>query len=408
MPYASAGVPLGAVKPEVDLFGLKPIQDSIESSYYTEFRPISSGFDEVLEFNIHPSPDFIDLSLSKLHLKVRILDPNGKLVENKINEKTDAQTKEKVYERIGVHAAPVNNFMGSLFNQVMVSFNNRNVTQPDTNFHWKTYIENLLNYGFEAKGSHLVTQMYIEDVPGRFDDFNGKGFQLRMNRIGDNGTIEMIGPLNIDLARDVKVVLNKMNIGIKLYRNKPSFSLMLSENPGQGKEYKIEITDAVLLVRKLKINEQDALAMEKKLQTRNTVYNINRCFVKTFIIPKDATTHVIDNLFSSQLPKRLFIMAIEEDREMNYLKNPYKFSMFNLSYAHLSGDALTSLRPVRMNEKNKEFMEAYSNFIDATNIYGNNYGNHISLDDFTKNNFILGKLTFLLFVLILVLIQYSR
>lgn len=379
---------MGCMKAEVDLFSVKPIQDAITSSYFAEFRPFSSGMEDFIEFVIPETPEYIDLSLTKLHLKVRILDPDGKVVENK--EIADASGGGTTL--VGTHVKPCNNFMGSLFNQVMVFLNHRCISPSGGNYHYRSHLENLLNYGYDAKTTHLITSLYLDDeviTTGDPDKISDSGFSDRSLRMV-NGNIELMGYLNTDLSKLDKTMLNNMHVRIKLYRNKPSFSLLASETIAAGKDYKIEIKDAVLLVRKVIVNDHLVRYNESLLKTNNAKYNINRVEMKTYIIPRNTTAHVIDNLFASQLPKRIFVMAIEETSEFNYAKNPYRFKNFDLRMARLSGDSLTHLRPIRLNATNMEFMEAYSSFMDASNVYYGNFGNNITSLDYLFNNFILG------------------
>lgn len=371
---------VGGMKSELDLFSVKPIQDSIVSSYYAEFRPFSSGTEDIIEFVIPESPEYIDLTLSKLHLKVKIVDQDGKGVENKMN--TDGT-------RNGLHAVPVNNFLDSLFNQVMVFLNHRCISPPTNNHYWKAYFENLLSYGGDAKNGHLSTSLYYEDSVDDFDNIDSPGFGNRTTARMLNGEIDLMGFLKTDLFKCGKLLLNNMHVRIKLYRNKPNFSLMTNDTPAAGKSFRIDIKDAVLMVRKVIVPEPLIRRNEALLTSHNAKYNINRVEVKTYTIPKNTIAHVIDNFFASQLPKRIFVAQIEEDREFNYRKNPYKFEHFNLSYAHLSGDSLTHLRPIRVNIERFQFMEAYSGFTDALNIYSANAGNAIAPFDYLKNTFIL-------------------
>lgn len=373
-----------AIKSEINVFDQAPIQDTFESSYYTEFRPTSSGLDDVVEFELFETQDFLDLSLTKLHLKVRIIDPDGNPVKNLFEK--DANN---VVQRKGIHVAPCCNFLGSLFTQVMVFVNHQCITPPDNNYHIRSYLDQLLNYGTEAKFTHLVGGMYMEDTVGEFDKFDNNGSLARMARMGPDGNIELIGYLHADIAKTSKVLPNNMKMRIKLYRNKPAFSLMTSEPPAAGKQYKIEITDATLLVRKLKGVPQAVNRFESKIMSQTAKYNISRSEVKTYTIPANTITHVIDNFVGSQLPKRIFIMATEEDREYSYTLNPYKFEHFKLRFAQLSGDVLTNIRPIRMNVEANEYMEAYLSLFDALNVRNRNIGNSLTPADFIKNSFII-------------------
>ncbi|GBM08899.1 hypothetical protein AVEN_57445-1 [Araneus ventricosus] len=97
-----------AVKSELDLFPTPPTQTAIEKGQWLEYHPIANIRDgNPIEFSISGSgEDYIDLSTTQLHAKVKILKDNAKLDET-----------EKV--------APVNLLLYSLFSQVDVSLNDR-------------------------------------------------------------------------------------------------------------------------------------------------------------------------------------------------------------------------------------------------------------------------------------------
>lgn len=372
-------------KTEADLFSSKPMQNSIESSTTIEYRPVSTGLDDLIEFVIPEGPHYVDLSLMKLHIKVKIRDSTGAVVKHEFEAPVGTAT---VGARKGVHVSPINNFMSSLFNNVQIFLNHKCITPPGGNYHFRSYIEKLTNYGKESKKTHLTSAMYYEDKYDEFDNFENEGSLARMARIGKNGSIEMQGYLHTDISSSNKLMLNNINIRLKLYRNKPSFSLMTNKDPAG--EYRIEITDAVLLVRKVQVNPNVAISNETFLRTTNARYCIERVEIKTFTIPSGTVNKTLDNCFISQMPKRLLMMSVEEGSEFSYRKNPYKFHHNNLSLVLLSGDNFTNLRPIKTNYDNEEFMEAYTSFNEAINTYFHDNSAGITPEAFKHSSCIVG------------------
>lgn len=373
-------------KSEADLFSVKPMQNNIESSQIVEYRPISTGLDDCIEFVIPEGPEYIDLSLTKIHLKVKILDNLGNPVKN---EWIPADAAEKTPKsRKGIHIAPGNNFLGSLFNQVLLFFNHKCITSPGSNHAYRSYIEKLLNYDSSSKQTHLQSSLFIEDSTGQMDVFDNRGAVRRMARMGTNGNIELIGYLHTDLSNMNKLLLNNVNLRIKLYRNKPSFSLFA--NAVVNPEYKINITEATLLVRKVRMDPNMIKLNEIWLRSNNAKYCIERNEIKSFTIPAGTVNHVLDNCFISQMPKRVFMFAIAEEDEFNYRRSPYKFQHFDLKRVLLSGDNYSNLRPVRMNIAEMEYIEAFDNFHDALNTYFQDTSVAITPEQFMSGAFILG------------------
>ncbi|GBO24788.1 hypothetical protein AVEN_223635-1 [Araneus ventricosus] len=72
-----------AVKSELDLFLTPPTQTAIEKGQWLKFRPISNiRHGHAIEVSISgPGEDYIHLSATHLHVKVKILKENVKLGE---------------------------------------------------------------------------------------------------------------------------------------------------------------------------------------------------------------------------------------------------------------------------------------------------------------------------------------
>lgn len=375
-------------KSEADLFSTKSYQNNIESSQIIEFRPVSTGFDDCIEFLLPSSPDYLDLSLTKLYLKVQIVDHQGNPPKNHewIAEDTTNKTPRS---RKGTHVAPGNDFLSSLFSQVLVFLNHKCITSPGTNHAYRSYIEKLLNYDSSAKQTHLASSLFIEDTVGRMNDFENRGSLKRMARMSKNGSIELLGYLHTDLSNSNKLIMQDINIGFKLYRNKAAFSLMT--NVDVSTEYKINIIEAKLLARKVKASRAQILANDTWFKSgRNAKYNIKRNEIKSFTIPSGTLNFALDNVYISQIPKRVLMFSILEEDEFNYRRSPFLFQHFNLKTAHLTGDYYSTLRPVRMNMEQQEYIEAFDNFNDAINTYFHDTSVAITPDEFTTSCFILG------------------
>ena len=50
-----------------------------------------------------------------------------------------------------------------MFSSVIVSLNGKAITVHETNYHYRTYLEKLLNYGSDASVTHLVSSVWYLD-----------------------------------------------------------------------------------------------------------------------------------------------------------------------------------------------------------------------------------------------------
>lgn len=140
-------------KTELDIFATPPTQNSVESGTTLCVRPISSLTDaSPIEFLIPGSGDeYIDLAHTTLHLIAKIILDEPKVEKDVMN------------------IAPVNNWMHSIFSQVDIYLNQKCITPPSNNYNYRAYIENLLNYGSDAKSSHLSSIVWEKDTAGKMD-----------------------------------------------------------------------------------------------------------------------------------------------------------------------------------------------------------------------------------------------
>lgn len=272
------------VKTELDIFAVPPTQNSVESGSIQCYRPVSAlTASAPIEFIVPPSnEEYLDLSHTTLHVLVKI---------NRV------QANQNI--------APVNNFLHSMFSQVDVFINQRNVSPPSTRYSYRSYIEKLLNYGREAKSTHLQTDMWYKDTAGQMDTItsedNGEnsGYQVRKSIAGNGQIFELYGHLHCDIFNQNKYMLNGVELSIRLVKEKPEFCLM-SDIEGAS----FEITDANLFVRKVRINPSILVAHARTLAICPARYPITRVEIKTITINAGVRSKTVDNLFIGQIPKR--------------------------------------------------------------------------------------------------------
>ncbi|GBO21497.1 hypothetical protein AVEN_175146-1 [Araneus ventricosus] len=117
-----------AVKSEIDLFLTPPTQTAIKKGQWLEYHPIANIRNwNPIEFSISGSgEDFIDLSATQLHVKMKILKDNENLDET---------------ERV----SPVNLLLHSLFSQVDACLNERLISFLSNLYPFRSCIQTLLN-----------------------------------------------------------------------------------------------------------------------------------------------------------------------------------------------------------------------------------------------------------------------
>lgn len=360
-----------ALKTELDLFTVKPTQTCVESGYYQEYRPVTViDTDAPIEFQVSPSDDYIDLSHTQLELKIKITTENGE-------ELTNAHT-----------VAPVNCLLSSLFEHVSIDLNNKTITPPSNAYHYRSFIETLLNYSGEAKSTHLASSLFVMDEAGKMDDVAGSGFVKRKSMMR-NGVIELSGYLHSELMSQDKYLINGVGIRLKFYRSKHDFALM--KKAEDTTKYKITIQEAILLVRKAKINPSVLIAHERALSRSNVKIPINRVDIKAITIPSNIQSKMLDNIYIGQLPKRVIIGMVSSISFNNSpFKNPFNFVHNNHTQVTLSADSNTQVRAIKSDFDKGQYLQAYLSMFTSSGVFFADTGNNITKEEYANGFSLLG------------------
>ena len=103
--------------------------------------------------------------------------------------------------------------------------------------------------------------------------------------------------------------------------------------------FKVSITHASLLVRKVKVNPDIALGHAKALEAENARYPLTRVETKVFSIPTGTMSYSTDNLFLGQLPQRIVIGLVDNDAYNGVPQRIHSTSKnMNLNYLSLTID----------------------------------------------------------------------
>lgn len=154
--------------------------------------------------------------------------------------------------------------------------------------------------------------------------------------------MDIMGPLHFDLASQPKLLINGVNVRIKLEKNKEVFSLMSAAD-----SYKVVIQSASLYVRKISVSPSIMIAHEKALEKSVIKLPIRRIEVKTFSLSSGLQSSTISNAFIGQLPTRMILGFVSnQSYNGNITKNPFKFQHYNLNYlAVLNNGVMTPAKP---------------------------------------------------------------
>src|SRR5436190_6182323 len=358
------------VKSELDIFTLPPTQTSIEHGEWVQYKPLASLTDDSpIEFVVPGHGDeYVDLSHTMLHVQAKILKSDG----------TATQSTDIV--------GPVNNFMHSLFTQVDVYLNQRQISSPGNTYAYRSFIETLLNYGPAAKGSHLTSSLWYDDKAGSMDDTDNTntGLVSRRDFTSSSTPVDMVGHIHGDIFNQEKFLVNGVELRLRLIRSRDAFSLMSA-----AAGYKVSIMEASLYVRRVKINPSVLLAHNKTLSLTSAKYPITKVEVKNVTIPSGVQGKTLDNIFLGQLPKRVIIGFVTNAAFIgDFKKNPFNFQHFKVNFLALYVDGQqVPARPLQPDYvTSKQYVHAYHTLFTGTGIHFLNEGNSISRHTYADGN----------------------
>ena len=164
-----------------------------------------------------------------------------------------------------------------------------------------------------------------------------------------------------------------------------------------GIEPKVQLTDVVLKVRKVKVDQLVSDGVESMLKQTPALYPIRRVECKILTIPANQPNTRQDNIFSGIIPNSFVVGLVHVDASTGeYGKNPYNFQHFGVTSVSLTANGqeipfkmLTLKYPKDANGKidpandtELDFDEAYNTLFSGTGKVYSNAGLDITREDY--------------------------
>ncbi|XP_063786015.1 uncharacterized protein F54H12.2-like [Pseudophryne corroboree] len=340
-------------KSELDLFDVPPTQTSVEKSLYVEVQPLAALSETApLEFYIAASGEhYYDLNNTLLYVTCKIVRTDNNPIPQ------------------GARVALINYPVATLFSQVDVSLGDRLISQSNNLYAYRAYIETILNYSSDALSTKHATGLFYKDVAGEHNpralDGANTGFIKRARATALGRIVELLGPLHCDLFHQHKLILNGVDLNIKLTRNKDIFCLMSAE----ADAFKIQIVAASLFVKRVQVSPAVWIGHAQALLNGNTKYAIDRVGMKIYSVPTGSRVFNLENLFLGQVPKTV-IAAFVDNKAFSgtYDRNPLRFEHKNLNFASLYLDGSPHpAKPFQPDFEHSNTVREYVSLIQITN-----------------------------------------
>lgn len=353
------------MKSELDIFAVPATQTNVENGQWAEYFPVNSvSGTQPIEFNISGTGnDYLDLKNTLLYLKVRITKKNGDNLD--------------VDQDVG----PVNNWLHSLFSEVELILNDKLLSSTNKTYPYRAYIETLLSYGSAAKETQLTASMWYKDTAKHMQDRteDNVGFTKRKEMMSESRIVDLIGRPHLDICFQDRYLINGVNVRLRFIRSPDIFALM-----GDADNYKVQINNAVLHVRRVKLSPTVLTAHTKALENGTAKYPIKRIETKVFTVTRGNNVVNNNNLFQGQLPNRVFIGFVNSEAYNGLItKNPFHFDHFNINSIDLTviGQDRPS-KPFKPNFQRGRYMRSYAGLFATSGKIFHDEGNQISRDDY--------------------------
>ena len=191
-------------------------------------------------------------------------------------------------------------------------------------------LEVLLNYDKKAAESQLDFGLFCKDTAGQMEEMDistdpvlntGLGTRSEWTKISK--TVELKGRIHSDVFNQEKLILNGVDLTVKLHSHKHEFCFLSADI---APAYKIIIMDAILYLKKIELTPSvfnaSSLSMPNSvLNDKNAQYPITRTTPKVFTVTRGQQNQHIDNAFLGEILKRIAICMMDNDSYNGNYKN---------------------------------------------------------------------------------------
>ena len=310
-------LPVEASHSSLDIFERAPLLITFDSSFGQRIGPLYAPNGPTLEFVVTGDrTNFIDLQNIYLEVKCNIKRGSGNAL--RYDATSAANTDSPIF---------VNNALHSLFSDCNIVANEVRISSANGYYAPKAFLETEFSTNKESKDTWLKSQGYnYEEDPC---DFTTAAFTSREQETRTSNTITLIGKIAADFFTCDKHLLSGVTLRLTFLRTRPEFCVIYDDD---AKDYKVEITQANLHVRKMTVSENVYTAIETALTKTNAMYRYTEIIPKSFLMPQNSNSWNQENIFNGE-PIRRFAIAMTSNRAFLGGKtlNPFHFQKFNLA-----------------------------------------------------------------------------
>ena len=373
---------------ELDLFSAPAHQLAIESYFNTPVLPSHplSNQSNTIVFECPLSHEYTSLSESQLQVRLRIRQQDDTNLPAFVGNTQAAPTQSN-------SVAIINGALNSIFSGVEVKLNGISVNPNFYTNGFCSYIQNLLSYGKECLESKMALQGWYQDhnfTLSRGDDAesaNNKksGYYIRAQKTKLSHVWTLIGNLHNPICQESRLMLPLMPIEILLTKARTEFVLQSNKSEPN---FKLEILDAKINLRRVKVLSSYKLRLEASLQSADAIYPVRTFECRPYSLDANIRSYTYNNIFpqNSCLPEFACVMLVKSQCFTGDIStSPYHFQAFGLEEISISFDQYHFTHHCEFqNESELDYTEPYNALFQASGMKSNS-GLSFKLEDFPKN-----------------------
>ena len=268
----------------------------------------------------------------------------------------------------------VNAPLYSIFQDILVYFNDKRVCGGDQLYGYKSMLSLLMSYSDTVLKQQMITSWFSKDTAGELDtkytatDNKNEG---HANRAKWNGGKLFIRKLLVDIFQQSKYLHNGVNIKIKLQRAPHEFALMCHTTSIKPR---VLIHSASLSVRKVRLSEATLYQHFHYLETwnRRAIYTYDQKVVNLTNLEKGLQKFTEENLFRGHIPKMIVLTMVPTDAYVgSYTRNPYNFQHYKVSSIGLKQNGEnTPIQRLEPDFTNGNYQREYLNILSSCSLLG--------------------------------------
>jgi hypothetical protein len=337
-----------AMLSEFDYWQPPMIQSSIVKEYDEVLKPASTLQDgQPIEFELVGAPNlYRDLNNSYLVITAKVVTT--------ANANTAADTRITL----------VNNAIHSMFSSAELKLCGKTVTDKETLYPYRAYIESLLTYDADVLNTREIVSGWAKDEAARMDNTllavaggvnPSAGFVARNKITRESRTFTLVGRPRLDLFHQSLDIPPECSMILKFTQSTDAFRLI-----GLA-AHKLSILTANLYIRTKVASPELVMAHREMLNHANIRIPFTKCNTRSFLIPGNSTSYTASNMFTSGVPKRIVIGFVENATMSGTVTtNPFNFGNFGITDIHVEVNGTSVPEDgLSMNYATDDFQRAY-------------------------------------------------